>query len=122
MKRLLLTGFLLLGFIFPHCNRLESKESSPAKNRQSLYLTIQAENGSIRQRLNKDGSYTVYIYTRDLIRVASIRFNGKDLTSDLMGNKVVTPVLTKNSTLEVQFDSTSMYTDNSPIYNTIAAY
>jgi hypothetical protein len=93
-----------------------------AKGRTStapVFLTVQAENGNIlRQLTNKDGTITCVFKPSDVIRINSIILNGSDVTYQLEGYKYTTPVLTKNSTLEINFDSV----DNNSFqtrYNTI---
>ncbi len=83
-------------------------------------LTIQAENGSIKQKLNEDGSITCIIKPSDVIRVSSIVINGQDITNRLEKNKFILSQLTENTTLEITFESSSQ--NIQPVYNTIAMY
>lgn len=89
-----------------------------ARNRAPYYLTLQAENGSIKQKFNEDGTITCIIKLGDVIRVSSIHLNGEDVTNQLEKNKLNLPALTENTTLEISFDETSAFVTT--VYNTIA--
>jgi hypothetical protein len=110
----ILTAFLLCLCFFVDANRHSDNEIY----KPALMITAQAENGSFRQQVNKDGTITCIIKHTDVIRVNSIFFNGSDVTYKLVDNKYTTPVLTENSTLTICFDSINieLYTE----YNTIA--
>jgi hypothetical protein len=117
MKKILFLLVLLLGISF----FADAKTQLNIVNRKEpVYLTVQAENGSIRQKLNEDGTITCIIKPGDVIRVSTILLNGEDVTNQLEKNKLVLPVLSKNSTLEISFEEKPMYAP--PVYNTIAMY
>jgi len=117
MKRtLVLLVFLLVLYVF-----VDAKTPTKVAGKKAqVCLTIQAENGSIKQKVNEDRTITCIIKTGDVIRVSSIVLNGEDVTNQLEKNKLTLSRLTENTTLEITFDSTATYTQ--PIYNTIAMY
>lgn len=90
------------------------------KKNSPVSLTIQAENGSVKQSINSDGSITCTISTNDLIRVSTILLNGEDVTNLLESNKLNLPLLSKNSTLEISFEEIPYFRE--PEYRTIAMY
>ena len=114
MKRqLILTTIFLSLCLFVFSARQEKNETLKAM----IYFTVQAENGYCKHRVNNDGTITCIIKPSDVIRISAIFFNGSDVTLELNGNKYITPILTKNSTLEICFDNTLIF---NPIkYNTI---
>lgn len=117
MKRyLIVTAFMLIVCFFTNAKTPVKKET---KN-SPVCLTVQAENGSVKQNINEDGTITCIIKLNDLIRVSSILLNGEDITAELEKNKLNLPVLTKNSTLEISFEEPSPFAQ--PVYNTIAMY
>lgn len=94
---------------------------TPSRNvikKAAVCLTVQAENGSIKQKFNEDGTITCIIKPNDVIRVTTIFLNGDDVTNLLEKNKLELPLLTKNSTLEISFEEIPTYI--APVYNTIA--
>lgn len=95
-------------------------QTKVADKKTQVCLTIQAENGSVKQKVNEDGTITCIIKTGDVIRVSSIVLNGADVMNQLEKNKLTLPLLTENTTLEITFDSTASYTQ--PVYNTIAMF
>lgn len=105
MKRnAILTVLILALCFFVNTNMLAKCIISAAP----VYLTVQAENGSLlRQLINNDGTITCIFKPSDVIRINSIMLNGSDVTYQLEGYKYTTPVLTENSTLEISFDSTA---------------
>ncbi|MCX6308562.1 MAG: hypothetical protein NTY32_06965 [Bacteroidia bacterium] len=117
MKRLklLLVLLLVLNFV------IEAKTQTKVRcEKASVCLTLQAENGSIKQRVNEDGTITCIIKPGDVIRVSTIVLNGEDVTNQLEYNTLNLPLLTANTTLEITFESISSY--NQPVYNTIAMF
>lgn len=90
------------------------------KKKTAACLTIQAENGSVRQTVNEDGSITCTISKSDLIRVSTILLNGDDITNQLESNKLNLAQLSKNSTLEISFEEIPLFRE--PEYRTIAMY
>ena len=117
MKRNLILLFILLLFNTFVDAKTQTKGAS---KKTPVCLTIQAENGSIKQRVNEDGTITCIIKTGDIIRVSSIVLNGEDIMNKLESNKLTLPLLTENTTLEITFDSIASY--NQPVYNTIAMF
>jgi hypothetical protein len=116
MKRnLILLAFLLVLIVF-----VDAKTQSKVADKKAVCLTIQAENGSIKQQVNEDGTITCIIRTGDVIRVSSIVLNGEDVTNQMESNKFTLPLLTENTTLNITFDSIPTFTQ--PIYNTIAMF
>jgi len=117
MKRLLI---LLVFLLILHSFGDAKTQSKFAGKKPTVYLTVQAENGSIKQKFNEDGTITCIIKPDDVIRVSTIYLNGEDVTDKLEDNILSLPLLTKNSALEVVFDSTLTYIK--PVYNTIAMF
>lgn len=117
MKTNLIIIVLLLVLSFSANAKPKSKV---AKIKAPVCLTVQAENGSIKQKLNADGSITCIIKPGDVIRVSAIFLNGKDVTNLLEKNKLVLPLLTQNTTLEISFEEVPAFA--TPTYNTIAMY
>lgn len=100
---------------------LYAEAKTPVKvkaKKAPVCLTLQAENGTVQQKVNYDGSITCIIKINDLIRVSSILLNGEDVTAQLDKNKLNLPALTKSATLEISFEEPSQFSQ--PIYNTIA--
>jgi len=117
MKR----NLILLVFLLVLNTFVDAKtQTKVASKKAPVCLTIQAENGSIRQKVNEDGTITCIIKTGDVIRVSSIVLNGEDMMNHLESNKLTLPLLTENTTLQITFDSTASY--NQPVYNTIAMF
>lgn len=117
MKRIL----VLLVFILVISHVSDAKTQSKKLDKKNIVcLTVQAENGSIKQKINKDGSITCIIKPDDVIRVSTILLNGEDITNQLEKNKFSIPFLTKNATLEITFDHHSSFTEQT--YRTIAMY
>lgn len=117
MRRIL----VLLAFFLVISHFADAKTQSKNVDKKSVVcLTVQAENGSIKQKTNKDGSITCIIKPDDVIRVSTILLNGEDITNQLEKNKFSIPLLTKNTTLEITFDERSSYTEQA--YRTIAMY
>lgn len=114
MKRILILFFILLAVnVF-----VDAKTNTKyASNLTPYYLTLQADNGSIKQKFNEDGTITCVIKLGDVIRVSSILLNGEDITNQLEKNKLKLPVLTENTTLEISFDEISAFVTT--VYNTI---
>ena len=117
MKRNLILLFILLVLNSFVDAKTHTKYAS---KKTTFYLTFQAENGSIKQKFNENGTITCIIKQRDVIRVSSIVLNGDDVTNQLEKNKYTLPVLTQNSTLEITFDSTTNYIQT--VYSTIAMF
>jgi len=115
MKRHLVLLIFLLALSLPI--GAKTRTNNPVKNTR-VCLTIQAENGSIKQKVNEDGTITCTIKPNDLIRVSSILLNGEDVTNQMEKNKLDLPLLTENATLEVSFESISNYPQM--VYRTIA--
>jgi hypothetical protein len=115
MKRYLVLLALLL--VITLCADAK-KQSKVAIKKATICLTVQAENGSIKQKFNEDGTITCIIKPGDVIRVTTIYLNGEDVTNQLEKNKLVLPVLTENTTLEISFEEKPLYIE--PIYNTVA--
>ncbi len=117
MKR----NLVLIVLFFVVCMVSEAKISTKVEKKKSpVCLTVQAENGSIKQKLNEDGTITCVFKSSDLIRVATIILNGEDMTNLLDKNQLNLPLLTKDSTLEIQFDEIPVF--NQPTYRTIAMF
>jgi len=95
-------------------------QSKKVDKKNFVCLTVQAENGSIKQKINKDGSITCIIKPNDVIRVSTILLNGEDITNQLEKNKFNLPLITENSTLEITFDQQPYFTEQA--YRTIAMY
>lgn len=96
---------------------------TPAKvetKKAPVCLTLQAENGSVKQNINEDGTITCIIKSTDLIRVTTILLNGEDITAQLEKNKLNLPILTQNSTLEIDFEEPSQFPQQT--YYTIAMF
>jgi len=100
-RRIILTVFFLTLCIFVDAN----KQDKDVNFKASIYLTFQAENGNYKQLINDDGTFTCIIDPANVIRINSILFNGSDVTQELNGNQYTTPILIKNSTLDICFDS-----------------
>ena len=115
IKIILLVFLLILNFTAD-----AKTQSTFASKKTTVYLTVQAENGSIKQKFNEDGTITCIIKPGNVIRVSTIYLNGEDVTSLLDSNKLTLPLLTKNAALEVVFDSPSV--DIKTVYNTIAMF
>jgi len=117
MKRhLVLLVFLLVFNVF-----VDAKTQTNVVGKKApVCLTIQAENGSIKQKVNEDGTITCIFKTVDVIRVSSIVINGVDITNQIDYNVVTLPLLTENATLEITFDSPETFTQ--PVYNTIVMF
>lgn len=114
MKRYLSIVALLLIF----CMVAEAKKAPKSERKQApVCLTLQAENGTVKQKLNEDGTITCIIRTSDLIRVSSIVLDGEDISYLLVKNKLNVPVLAKDATLEIVYDEPTAY--QQPRYNTI---
>lgn len=114
-KIILLVFLLILNFTAD-----AKTQSKFASKKTTVYLTVQAENGSIKQKFNEDGTITCTIEPEDVIRVLTIYLNGEDVTYMLENNKITLPLLTKNVALEVVFDSPSA--DIKTVYNTITMF
>jgi len=110
--------FILMALCFSLCLMINAAKQAKRCSKP-VYLTVLAENGNVRQRNNRDGTVTFIIMPNDVIRVSTILLNGKDVTTDLEGNKYTTPGLTKNATISICFDSTSTFTPMN--YYTIAS-
>lgn len=117
MKRLLVLLALFL-VISPFADA--KTESKKTDKKTIVCLTVQAENGSIKQKSNEDGTITCIIKPDDVIRVSTILLNGEDITNQLDKNKLTLPILTQNTTLEISFDSNT--SNLQPKFNTIAMY
>lgn len=117
MNKKLVLIVLLLVIAFMADAKTPSKK---AMKKAPVCLTVQAENGSIKQKYNEDGTITCIIKPGDVIRVSAIFLNGEDVTNMLEKNKLVLPLLTKNTTLEISFEEMPTYI--APVYNTIAMY
>jgi len=117
MKRqlILLVFLLILNFIAN-----AKTQSKPASKKETVYLTVQAENGSVKQKINEDGTITCTIEPDDIIRVLMIYLNGEDVMYKLENNELTLPLLTKNAELEVVFDSP--LAGNKTVYNTITMF
>jgi len=101
---------ILIVLLLVICLQAAAKKPTVVERKKSqVCLTLQAENGSVKQKVNEDGTITCIIKSSDLIRVSSIVLNGVDLTSQLEKNKLNLPLLTKNSTLEIYFDEIPYY-------------
>jgi len=99
----------------------DAKTQSNVWNKKApVCLTVQAENGTIKQKFNEDGTITCIIKPLDVIRISAIFLNGEDVTSQLEKNKLILPILTVNTTLEVCFEEKPLNT--APVYNTIAMF
>ena len=117
MKRqLILLVFLLILNFFADAKT----QSKSASKKAMVYLTVQAENGSVKQKFNEDGTITCIIKPGDVIRVSTIYLNGEDVTYLLENNKFTLPLLNNNAALEVLFDSPSV--DIKTVYNTITMF
>jgi len=117
MKRqLILLVFLLVFSLFVDAKT----QTKIAGKKAPVCLTLQAENGSIKQKRNADGTITCIIQPEDVIKVSSIVLNGMNITNQLENNKLTLPLLTQDSTLEVTFESISLNIKTN--YNTIAMY
>jgi hypothetical protein len=115
MKKILILLVLLVVIAFS----ADAKTQSRISNKKApVCLTVQAENGAIKQKFNEDGTITCIIRPSDVIRVSTILLNGVDVTNQLEKNKLVLPILTENTTLEICFEEKPIYT--APVYNTIA--
>ena len=98
---------------------MEAKKNTKIESKKSqVCLTLQAENGSVRQKVNDDGTITCTIKYSDLIRVTSIVFNGEEVSNQLEKNILELPLLTKDSTLEIVFEEIPYF--NRVEYTTIA--
>lgn len=117
MKRILV---LLVLFLVISTLADAKTQSKKVDKKTSVCLTVQAENGSVKQKINIDGSITCIIKPDDLIRVSTILLNGEDITNQLEKNKLSLPLLTKNTTLEITFDQEPYFTEQ--VYRTIAMY
>ena len=74
-----------------------------------VYLSIkQSIGGSVKARLNVGESYNFSIQPANGVKLNSILFNGTDVTKQMVENTYVTPAITEDSELVVNFD-----TDNS---------
>lgn len=73
-----------------------------------LILTIQhADNGSIKQYVEKGRSVRFIIEPSDGWKINTILYNGSDVTSELNNeNEFITPAINSNATLSVSFEST----------------
>jgi hypothetical protein len=117
MKRYLLLIVLLSGICFASAARNSVKSE---KKKSAVCLTVQAENGSVKQQTNEDGTITCVINKSDLIRITAILLNGEDVTCLLDNTKLNLPQLTKNATLEVQFEEYPTFCRQE--YKTIAMF
>jgi hypothetical protein len=110
---------ILIVILLVICFSVEAKKSTKIESKKNLVcLTLQAENGSVRQNVNVDGTITCTIKSSDLIRVSSIVLNGEEISNQLEKNQLNLPLLTKDSTLEIVFEEMPCF--NRVEYNTIA--
>lgn len=114
-KLIFIALFLVLSFVVE-----AKKPATVVRKKAAVCLTLQAENGSVKQKINEDGSITCIIKSTDLIRVSTILLNGEDITSQLEKNKLNLPMLTKDATLEISFEEPPVFAQ--PTYNTIAMF
>ena len=72
------------------------------------YLSIkQGLGGCVKVRLNVGESYNFNVQPSDGVKLKSLIFNGTDVTKQLIENTYVTPAITEDSELIVNFDSDS---------------
>ena len=115
-KHFILIAFFLLLFL-----SVDAKTKFLDGNKKAqVCLTLQAENGTIKQSLNEDGTISCIIKSVDVVRISSILLNGEDVMYMLEKNKLNLPYITQNSTLEVNFDKVP--TTNYYKYCTIARF
>jgi hypothetical protein len=116
MKRNIILIVFTLGFcLFVQANK-QANIAAP------VYLTVQAENGGLLKQLrNENGTVTCIFHPSDVIRIEAIIFNGQDVTSSLKGNKFITPVLTKDATLDISFEMPKSDWEQTN-YRTIASF
>lgn len=97
----------------------EAKKATKTERvKTPVCLTLQAENGSVRQKVNEDGTITCTIKPSDVIRVTTILLNGEDVSNQLDNNKLTLPLLSENATLEIVFEEIPYFSRVE--YNTIA--
>lgn len=77
---------------------------------QVITLTVQhAENGCLRQVVNKGEQLTFQIVAATGWKVNTVTMDGQDVTSQLSADgSYTTPAITKNATLSVSFESTNV--------------
>jgi len=81
-------------------------------SKQPLYLTIKhADNGSLTQLVERGSQYTFTIQPSENWLINMVTFNGVDVTSKLdANNQYTTSAITKNSELNISFESVSVGT------------
>jgi hypothetical protein len=73
-----------------------------------VYLTIkQSIGGAVKARLNVGESYNLNVQPVAGVKLLSVLYNGTDVTKQLVENTYVTPAITEDSELVVNFDSDS---------------
>ena len=73
-----------------------------------VYLTIkQSIGGAVKARLNVGESYNFNVQPVAGVKLLSVLYNGVDVTKQLVENTYVTPAITEDSELVVNFDSDS---------------
>jgi hypothetical protein len=74
---------------------------------KSVYITIQAENGSVRQIENDEESTTWLIIPDNGWEISDVVLNGENITGKLdMNNRIRTPHNNENTTILITFEPT----------------
>jgi hypothetical protein len=95
--------FLTVTFLFLSC-MYSFSEKKNTKNK-SIYITIQAENGSVRQIEDDEESTTWLILPDNGWEISSIIYNGLDITNKIdMNNRIQTPHTNENTNLIITFE------------------
>lgn len=102
MKTILQKLVLTVLFILFFCLYSFSEKSINVK---SVYITIQAENGSVRQIENDEESTTWLILPDNGWEISNVVYNGEDITNKLdMNNRIQTPNSISNATILITFE------------------
>ena len=95
--------FLTVTFLFLSCMYSFSEKKNT--KRKPIYITVQAENGSVRQIENDEESTTWLILPDNGWEISSISYNGFDITNKIdMNNRIQTPHANENTNLIITFE------------------
>ncbi len=102
MKTILQKLILTVLFVLISCLYSFSEKSITDK---SVYITIQAENGGVRQIENDEESTTWLIIPDNGWEISNVVFNGEEITNKLdMNNRIQTPHSNENATILITFE------------------
>ena len=79
---------------------------TPQPNPEPIFLTIkQADNGSVRQRINKQDSFTFFIEPAEGWQLHTVTFDGLDITSEVEADgRLYINGITDNAVLSIVFE------------------